>query len=601
MKTLYKKMIIIGAATLLLEGIIVYFIFVSINAFYNGLTNRIAYLLTEQVKSVIIPENFDFSKISQYNKYPVRRLLNRFSREDSKIISVLLIDKNNRIIISSDPSAEGKEYRSPRELKLLNTDKPEVISRNWRGDIEIIDVIWPLFIHNERQGFLRTVISVRNIQKFYKDRRTILSAASVFTFAIILLTVLLTSKIYQSNLQNINQAIDHLSQDNFEFRPKYSSQDEFTPVFTGLSKLYEKNLDLSESFRQAEEKIQAMMQVIHEGLVVIDMNMKIVSFNDYLLDILEIRKHSAPEDNLYRTLHKNPKLIEMYRRARDPMTHAVKKILTLELLSGKRVDVQVNARSISSNGSGEGAIIIYIKNMGLVQEVEQNLHRSMQYGVISQLASSIGHEIRNPLSSMAIHAEVVGGLVEKSVIDNSRRAKIKKSLHILNSEVERLGKLIDQFFNLAKSKEINLTSEDMNDVLEEVIELVQQQAMERNINIHRFFGANLPRVNISKDQVKQVIINLILNAFDSMPKGGDLYLRSGFKEGTIILSIKDTGKGIPPEITDRVFDLYFSTKENGGGIGLAISRKIIEAHEGKLYFESEMGVGTIFFIELPVS
>ncbi len=154
---------------------------------------------------------------------------------------------------------------------------------------------------------------------------------------------------------------------------------------------------------------------------------------------------------------------------------------------------------------------------------------------------------------------------------------------------------------MAKSKEINLTSEDINELLDEVIELVQQQAMERNVNIHHFFGNNLPRVSISKDQVKQVVINLILNAFDSMPDGGDLYLRSGFKEGNIILSIKDTGKGIPPEITDRIFDLYFSTKENGGGIGLAISRKIIEAHEGKLYFESEIGVGTIFFIEIPVT
>ncbi len=164
-----------------------------------------------------------------------------------------------------------------------------------------------------------------------------------------------------------------------------------------------------------------------------------------------------------------------------------------------------------------------------------------------------------------------------------------------------MQKLIDQFFTLAKSKTFGLTFENINDVMSEVLELVQQQSYEKNVHIMYEFANNLPMVKISKDQIKQVIINLILNGFDAMPEGGELTLSTYFQEGNVVVAVKDSGQGIPDDVQDSVFDLYFTTKDSGGGIGLAISRKIVEAHEGKIYFESEPGVGTIFYIELPTS
>ncbi len=599
-KTLHKKLLIIGLATLLLEAVIVYLLYTSINAFYADLSSKIAYMLTEQIKNVLISEPFDFRKIDKYNRYPLRRFLKRFSRQDSKILSILLIDKHNRIVVSSDPKVEGWEYQNPRELQLLRTERPQVVNRTWQGDIEILDVIWPVYQEGELQGYLRTVVSVQHLQNFYKNRKKILYFASVFTFGIILLTVLLTSRIYQSSIKDINIAIEHLSEANYDYRPAMKKGDEFEPVYSGLQKLFEKTADLSESFRESEKRIQAMMRVIHEGLLIIDMNMNIATYNDYLLDILRIRRYSDPHKQIYKIFQLNPRLVEIYRRSRDPMTHAVRKILALRLLDGRTMNVQVHAMPISENGR-VSSIIFYFKNLGLLQELEQNLHRSMKYGLISQLASSIGHEIRNPLSSLAIHTEIVSSLVNKSVKDKDRARKIHKSISILNAEIERLQKMIDQFFNLAKSKDIQLSYENINDLVSEVLDLVQQQAFERNVRIQKYFGNHLPLVNISKDQIKQVIINLILNAFDAMPEGGDLYIRTGLKEGRVRISIKDTGIGIPDAIKDRIFDLYFSTKESGGGIGLAISRRIVEAHEGQLYFESREGVGTIFYVELPTT
>ncbi len=600
MKTFYQKALIIGGASLLLEVIIFYFIYTSINMFYADLTNKLAFLLVEQVKNVIDADRINISKLSAYNKYPIRRLMNRFSGKDSEILHILLIDTTNQIVISDDPSVEGKEYTSPMELGLLATDQPTVINRIWEGKQEILDVIYPLLQDSVKQGYLRTVISLKHLENFYRSRKIVLIIASTISLITIILTVFLTSRIYRTNLQNIERAIERLNESDYKYRVDYPRKDEFASLFSRLNQLFEKTLDLNESFRQSEEKVKAMMQVIHEGLMIIDSEMKIISYNEYLLDLLHIRAHRNPEKQINQIIQNNPKLLDIYRRARDPLTHAVRKQLSLKLLDNSHVDVQIHALPIVE-GENTNNIIFYFKNLAVLQELEQNLHRSMKYTVISQLASSIGHEIRNPLSSLAIHTEILNSLTRELPTGTDHRQKIDKSIHILNSEIERLTKLIDQFFNLAKPKEITLTYENINNVLKEVLELIQQEAYEKSVQIHLRLSRDLPLVNISKDQIKQVIINLILNAFDAMPDGGQLYLSTREHENRVIIVIRDTGNGIPEDVQEKIFDLYFSTKPNGGGIGLAISKRIIEAHEGRIYFKTKIGEGTSFIIELPRS
>ncbi len=598
MKTIYKKALITVGAALLLEVIIVYFLYTSINAFYTDLTRKSAFLLAEQVKNMLNAEKLDISTLSPYNKYPRRSLLKKISGTDSEILHVLLIDTTHKIILSDDPSVEGKVYTDEKELSLLQTDEPTIVSKKWEESIEILDVIYPLVRDSVKQGYLRTVVSLKHLENFYQSRRKVLIIASIFTLSILVVTVFLTSRIYQRNLQHIKKAIDKINQSDFQYRLKYQTRDEFAPVFSRLNDLFDKTFDLNESFKQSEERIKAMMRVIHEGLLILGGEMKILSYNEYLLDLFHIRNRSHPEEELYQIYQSNPKLLEIYRRAKDPLTHAVRSSLSIKLPSGRYIDVQINALCLAESRNSN-SVIFYIKNLGLLKELEQNLHRSMKYTIISQLSSSIGHEIRNPLSSLAIHTEIVDNLTAQLPADKNQQKRIKKSIRILNSEIERLTKLIDQFFNLAKPQEIQLSFEDINSVIKEVIDLVQQQAYESSVKIHHKLRNGLPLVNISRDQIKQVILNIIINAFDAMPDGGDLYLATREMENHVDIIIRDTGVGIPENIQDKIFDLYFSTKPNGGGIGLAISKKIIEAHEGKIYFKSEKNKGTCFIIELP--
>ncbi len=577
--------------------IILLFVNYKMSKDYLESTNRLAFLLTQQVERVLTSEHVDLTRLRKSRKRKLRQILQQFTRNGSKVHYLFLINPENRIVVCNEPIYENKVYTREIELRRLKTREPKIVDRSVNEQIEELDVIWPIFIKGQFIGHLRAKIWNDDYFQFRQRKMFLLFSLAVLVF-LGMLSIGWISTHFRKREATPTETSDS---DSEPFSGTTGEEKKQLPsMFSDLTRMYRNAADLDRSYHQSEDKLHSMMRVLNQGLMIMDLNMNILTYNEYLLDVFKIRSTVNATRRVYEVLQKNPRLLEIYRRAKDPLTYEVKQRLDMNLLNGRQIDVEVAARPFQ-NGEDLLGVTFYIKNLQVLDELEQSLQRSMTYGVISQLASSIGHEIRNPLSSLAIHTEIVENMVAKTVEDENRLMKIKKSLDILNSEIERLQKLIDQFFTLAKSKTFGLTFENINDVMGEVLELVQQQSYEKNVHIMYEFATNLPMVKISKDQMKQVVINLILNGFDAMPGGGELTLSTYFQEGNVVIAVKDTGQGIPDDVRDSVFDLYFTTKDSGGGIGLAISRKIVEAHEGKIYFESEPGVGTIFYIELPTS
>jgi signal transduction histidine kinase len=199
---------------------------------------------------------------------------------------------------------------------------------------------------------------------------------------------------------------------------------------------------------------------------------------------------------------------------------------------------------------------------------------------------------------MALHAEILEGNIKK--MDVRQKTKILKSVETLQSESRRLNRIIQQFLTLARPSKLELNLINPNKIINEVLELVQQQAQEQGISIVSDLDPSLGIVYGDEDQIKQVLLNIILNAFASMPAGGTVDIISHREYEKIFIRIKDTGIGIPEKIRNKVFDLYFTTKKDGGGVGLAVCQNIIKAHDGRIEFDSVEGEGTVFTIQLPI-
>lgn len=209
-----------------------------------------------------------------------------------------------------------------------------------------------------------------------------------------------------------------------------------------------------------------------------------------------------------------------------------------------------------------------------------------------QLAASLAHEIRNPLASISGAA----GILRRGA---ARREYFEDSLNIIHRESQRLNKLLTGFLNFAKPRSLRLQGADLDAILNSVASLASHAAEASRIALVHDRIAACPEIACDPEQIRQVLLNLVLNAIEASPTGSTIHLRTRADGCRISIEVEDAGSGIAADVADRIFDPFFTTKSNGTGLGLAISSKIIEQHGGALSFHSNPAGGTTFRIELP--
>jgi signal transduction histidine kinase/putative methionine-R-sulfoxide reductase with GAF domain len=230
-----------------------------------------------------------------------------------------------------------------------------------------------------------------------------------------------------------------------------------------------------------------------------------------------------------------------------------------------------------------------------LRKTEAQLIRSEKLAALGQLAAGIAHEIRNPLTSINI---LIHSLTENLSSGDSH----KEDLKVIEEEINRINEIVDQFLRFAKPAPPLLEKTEVVSIFKETLQLLRPQIEKQRIAVKKEFQT-LPPIWMDREQMKQVILNLLLNAIQALPKGGNLALKGQIAEDDqwIQLSIQDSGVGIPGEDIDKLFDPFFSTKEGGIGLGLSIAHRIIDQHHGKIEVESAAGKGTLFTVWLPIS
>jgi signal transduction histidine kinase len=232
-----------------------------------------------------------------------------------------------------------------------------------------------------------------------------------------------------------------------------------------------------------------------------------------------------------------------------------------------------------------------------VSDVNQRLVD--QYTEIARLAGALAHEIKNPLSTIRLNMELLAEDFSQDPENPLYRRALNK-VKVVQQECQRLQDLLDDFLNFAKVRRLNLEPTNLNHQVRQVLGFFQPKAKESNIEIIDYLASDLPMVLLDRKAFDGALLNLLLNAQQAMPNGGQLVVRtSGARDG-VALDLIDTGCGMDAHTLSHLFEAFFSTKRGGTGLGLATARKIVEAHGGQIRVQSELGRGTQFTITLPV-
>jgi len=221
-----------------------------------------------------------------------------------------------------------------------------------------------------------------------------------------------------------------------------------------------------------------------------------------------------------------------------------------------------------------------------------------QYAEIVQLVGNLTHELKNPLSTIRLNVELLAEELRES--NSPRDSRALKKIERVQEECERLQKILDNFLCFARAHRLNLQPSDFSGEVGRILDFYRPKAREAGIEIIDFLAPDLPTVLLDRDAFRSVLLNLIFNAEQAMPRGGQLVVRTYGTPDGVALDLIDSGCGMDEETRTKAFSAFFSTKHGGSGLGLSIARRIIEGHGGQISLQSELGRGTQVTITLPV-
>lgn len=226
-----------------------------------------------------------------------------------------------------------------------------------------------------------------------------------------------------------------------------------------------------------------------------------------------------------------------------------------------------------------------------------------QYTEIARLAGALAHEIKNPLSTIRLNMELLAEDLDAQFAEagpSPAQKRAAKRIDLVHRECQRLQDLLDDFLNYAKVRHLDLKPTDLNAEVADALDFFTPKAAEAGVEIVRYLDPELPSVLLDREAFRGALLNLILNANQAMPDGGQLVVRTASLNDEVAIYLIDTGCGMDENTAAHMFDAFFSTKPGGSGLGLPTTAKIIEAHNGRISVQSAVGRGTQFTIELPV-
>ena len=264
----------------------------------------------------------------------------------------------------------------------------------------------------------------------------------------------------------------------------------------------------------------------------------------------------------------------------------------IELDNGRRIQIALDF--IAERGERIGALLT-MRDAESVRRIENEIELSRRLAAIGRLTSGVAHEVKNPINAIVVHLELLREKM-REVDPNTRR-----HMDIIGNEIHRLDRVVQTLVDFNRPVELRLSAFDLRRLVEDVAMLAAPEAALQGVEVKTQIGTEVLPIKADNDLVKQALLNVVLNGVQSMQRGGVLTVAARREDVSASVEVRDQGGGIPPEIQDKVFNLYFTTKKSGSGIGLAMSYRVLQMHSGSLDFTTEMGLGTTFRLLLPLA
>ena len=516
----------------------------------------------------------------QWGEFQLQQLLSETAQQPD-IVHLLVADETGKALAHSNPDQIGASHGDELDLKKISGSKALQWRRITQPDGKNVFEIYRKFIPagpHMGMGMMRRHMQMmgRRSQPRWQENKNIWELPQIIFVGLDMSPI---EEAYKADVRHavIMGAILLLV------------------GFTGFTLLF-----LVQSYRSTRaslSRIKAFSDNVVEnvpiGLLALDNQGKIAAFNNGAESILKLSVPDVIGQEASGIIP--PELLDEIDHSKSH-NDVIEKEIKCKTAEGKRVPLEIAASSLKDEDGVFMGNVLLFKDLTEVRALRREVARSQRLASVGRLAAGVAHEIRNPLSS-------IKGFATYFKERYPDRPDDQQTADIMIQEVDRLNRVVGQLLEFAKPVSVKPKPISLQALLNDSIKLIKDRAAEKNISIQTQNNTQVDEVRIDPDRINQVLLNLYLNAIDSMESGGELKVEisSDGQHRDVVIQVSDTGGGISRENLSKIFEPYFTTKSTGTGLGLAIAHNIIEAMGGKITVESDKEVGTTFSIALPNS
>jgi len=506
------------------------------------------------------------------------------------IYDAAIVNSDGKAILHTNPDLVGKEVPDRPDFHLVENANFRRQFRMVYNPPTVYDVRIPLQLDGARFGSIRVGVSTVFLKNELTPR---LQQAVVFSSIAIFLSLLLAaglSHIALGPLEQISRSLDSVTAGTAEtVSDPEAVHDEYGMVSLKIAHLGRQMRDAKEIFSALKDNVDQIMGNLQDGLMLFTRDLRVVLVSASVERFMgrprrELLGHAAREifspESEFGAL-----LLQSFER-RSPIAPR-----EIEFPSGKRV--QISLDFIREKETPIGALLT-MRDAESVRRIEDEIEMSRRLSATGRITKGVAHEVKNPINAIVLHLQLLQGKLRQVDPDTRRH------MDIIGSEIHRLDRVVQILVDFTRPRDLHLEETDLRRLLEDGVQLAGPDASRHGVAITCELPAQPLTVKVDTDFIKQAMLNVVLNGVQAMPEGGKLTISARCEDDMVVTEIRDQGNGIPADAQDKIFELYFTTKKDGTGIGLAQTYQILQWHYGSVDFESVEGQGTTFRLRLPL-
>jgi PAS domain S-box-containing protein len=556
-----------------------------------------------------------------YNFTALEQNVARMANEHD-VVYALVLDVDGRVAAHSRyPERIGQPLRGTVHERAAHATEPLTQETVTSAGEAVFDFAVPVMVEDRKWGTVRLGLSKRRMAAEILRTRLELGALTLATLLVGGVAAALVARRIARPVQQLAEGAAAIARGELYQRIEPVAADELGRLAAAFNhmavQLLQQRRALEEAHAGLRQKFEELIDLksytdnilgsLTNGIVTIDLDGRVVTLNPAAEQLTGFFRGEAAGRYCTELFAHTPEVSDLLTdtlASHAPLTSVP---LTLRRRNGSALPIELSTAPLKGAEGKALGVVAVLRDVTLVRQLENDLRRSDRLAALGTLATGLAHEIKNPLTSLLTFSKHL----ERKFDDENFRARFAS---VVPRELERINGIVERLLELARPVRVSFTLVRLPELLERALELYGDQLDERRIEIVREYARDVPQIQADKEALYRVYVNLVSNAIDAMPSGGRLTVRAGWaatgdplppparrrSTNRVKVEIEDTGVGIEPSETERIFNPFYTTRDSGTGLGLALAHKVVQDHGGLISVKSTPRVGTTFTIVLSL-